>query len=72
VTTAAHQRPVSVTPILYRVADAMHVLSMSRSVIDEVRIGRLRTVKRGRTRLVPAAAIDEYMALLERETGDAA
>ncbi|MFJ9176656.1 helix-turn-helix domain-containing protein [Streptomyces sp. NPDC102360] len=58
-------------PLLYRVRDAMRVLSMSRTVIyDQIRMGRLRTVKQGRTRLVPASAINEYVALLEREAGD--
>lgn len=53
---------------LYRVTEAMALLSMSRSVIYElIRSGRLRTVKEGRARLVPAAAIAEYVALLERE-----
>ena len=53
---------------LYRVADAMVVLSMSRSVIyEQIRSGRLRSVTQGRTRLIPASAIAEYIALLERE-----
>lgn len=55
---------------LYRIPEAMTLLSMSRTVIyDQIRRGRLRSVKRGRTRLIPAAAIVEYVALLERETG---
>ncbi|MET9067188.1 helix-turn-helix domain-containing protein [Streptosporangium sandarakinum] len=53
---------------LYRVADAMRQLGLSRSVIYELmRSGRLRSVKEGRTRLIPASAIREYIALLERE-----
>jgi excisionase family DNA binding protein len=53
---------------LYRVTDAMRVLSMSRSVIyEQLRSGRLRSVRQGRARLIPAAAIAEYVALLERE-----
>ena len=49
-----------------RVADAMVVLSMSRSVIyEQIRSGRLRSVTQGRSRLIPAAAIAEYVALLE-------
>ena len=53
---------------LYRVAEAMALLSLSRSVLyEELRAGRLRSVHVGRTRLVPAAAITEYVALLERE-----
>lgn len=57
-------------PLLYRISDAMQALSMSRTVIyEQIRTGRLRTVKQGRTRLVPASAVREYVALLEREAG---
>ena len=53
---------------LYRVADAMAVLSISRSVIyEQIRSGRLRSVTQGRSRLIPASAIAEYVALLESE-----
>jgi excisionase family DNA binding protein len=53
---------------LYRVAEAMVVLSMSRSVIYElIRSGRLRSVTQGRSRLIPASAIADYIALLEYE-----
>lgn len=53
---------------LYRVSEAMIELSLSRSVIYELlRSGRLRSVREGRTRLVPAAAIADYVALLEHE-----
>jgi excisionase family DNA binding protein len=53
---------------LYRIADAMVVLSMGRTLIyEQIRSGRLRTVTQGRTRLIPASAIAEYIALLERE-----
>jgi len=55
---------------LYRVADAMRMLRMSRSVIyEQFRSGRLRSVHQGRTRLIPASAISEYIALLESEAG---
>jgi len=58
---------------LYRVPEAMALLSLKRSVIYELlRSGRLRSVHEGRTRLVPAAAIAEYVALLDREAADAA
>ncbi|WP_052311966.1 MULTISPECIES: helix-turn-helix domain-containing protein [unclassified Actinoplanes] len=47
----------------------MRMLSLSRSVIYElIRSGRLRTVKEGRTRLVPASAITAYVTLLEQES----
>lgn len=54
---------------LYRVSEAMATLSMSRTVIyEQIRTGRLRTVKQGRARLIPASAIAEYVRLLERES----
>jgi excisionase family DNA binding protein len=53
---------------LYRVNEAIEILSLSRSTVYElIRSGRLRTVKEGGTRLVPAGAITDYVALLERE-----
>lgn len=60
------------TKELYRVTEAMAVLSLGRSVIyEQLRCGRLRSVHVGRTRLIPAAAIAEYVALLEREASAA-
>jgi len=57
---------------LYRVVDAMVVLSMSRSAIyEQIRSGRLRSVTQGRARLIPASAIADYIALLEREANAA-
>ena len=54
---------------LYRVKDAVKLLSQSRSAIYElIRSGRLRTVNEGRTRLISSTAIRDYIALLERET----
>jgi excisionase family DNA binding protein len=53
---------------LYRVPEVMALLSLSRSVLyEQIRLGRLRSVTQGRTRLIPASAIAEYVALLERE-----
>jgi excisionase family DNA binding protein len=53
---------------LYRVPEAMRLLSLSRSVIyHQLRTGRLRSVKQGNARLIPAEAIAEYVALLEAE-----
>ena len=61
--------PPSAHKALYRIPEAMRLLSLSRSVIYElIRAGRLRTVKEGRTRLVPATAITEYVSLLEQES----
>jgi excisionase family DNA binding protein len=53
---------------LYRVRDAMVILSLGRSVIyEQIRSGRLRSVTQGRSRLIPASAIDEYIKLLQSE-----
>lgn len=55
-------------PVLYRVSDVTARLRLSRTVVYELlRSGRLRSVKQGRTRLIPESAIREYIALLERE-----
>ncbi|MEU4535703.1 helix-turn-helix domain-containing protein [Streptosporangium sp. NPDC023825] len=60
--------PLSADRRLYRVSEAMYLLSMSRSVIyEQIRSGRLRSVTQGRTRLIPASAITDYVALLEQE-----
>lgn len=53
---------------LYRIPEVMILISQSRSQVYKlIASGRLRTVCEGRTRLVPARAIDEYVAVLERE-----
>ncbi|MGW2092438.1 helix-turn-helix domain-containing protein [Promicromonospora sukumoe] len=55
-----------VVPVLYRVEEAAHALRLSRSVTYElIRSGRLRTVKVGARRLVPVAALTEYVNALE-------
>lgn len=55
-------------PLFYRVPDAARMLSLSRSVIFElIRSGRLRSVKEGRSRLIPASAIREFATALEKE-----
>jgi excisionase family DNA binding protein len=63
------QPPTTGRPkVLYRIPEAMRLLSMSRTVIyEQIRAGRLRSVRQGRARLVPAAAITEYVELLEAE-----
>lgn len=59
---------------LYKVPETAQILGLSRSVIyEQMRTlrpdgrPRLRSVKQGRTRLIPASAIHEYVALLEHE-----
>lgn len=54
---------------LYPIPEAMQLLSMSRSVIyEQIRAGRLFSVKVGRARLVPAEAIDNFVQLLITES----
>ena len=56
------------TQQLYRVPEVMRLLSLSRSVIyEQIRVGRLKSVRQGRTRLIPASAITEYVSMLQRE-----
>ena len=61
-------RSAATTQQLYRVTDAMQLLSLSRSVIyEQIRTGRLKSVTQGRTRLIPASAIMKYVSMLQRE-----
>lgn len=54
---------------LYRVTEAAILLSLSRSAIyQELRAGRLQSVCRGRSRLIPASAINVYVELLINES----
>lgn len=53
---------------LYDVDETGVVLRLSRRYLyQEIRAGRLRTVKAGRARRIPADAIAEYVKLLEQE-----
>jgi excisionase family DNA binding protein len=71
---AGRRRPGQPDPAgraLYRIPEAMRLLGLSRSVIYKlIRSGRLRSVKEGTTRLIPAEAIADYVALLEAEAED--
>ncbi|MEO3785047.1 helix-turn-helix domain-containing protein [Actinocorallia sp. B10E7] len=61
--------PAPLARALYRVEEAAELLALSRRhLYEEIRSGRLRTVKAGRARRVPASAIADYVALLEQET----
>ncbi len=56
---------------LYTIEEAMTMLRMGRTTIfDQLRNGRLRSVREGRARRIPAEAIAEYIALLEREEAE--
>jgi predicted DNA-binding transcriptional regulator AlpA len=66
-TTAAARRAPE--PVLYKIPEVMAMLRMSRGALyHEISAGRLRKVKRGRSVFVTAAAIADYVALLEQET----
>ena len=66
-------RPIPASKALYRIPEAMVLLSMSRTVIyEQIRAGRLRAVKEGRARRVSASAIADYVELLERESAKGA
>ncbi|MET7823163.1 MULTISPECIES: helix-turn-helix domain-containing protein [Streptomyces] len=54
--------------ILYRPEEAASVLRIGRSMVyEEIRLGRLQTVRIGRRRLVPPEYIAQYVELLKRE-----
>lgn len=60
-------------PVLYRVPEAARLLGLGKTKIYElIRGKRLRSVTEGRTRLIPADAISDYLALLAKEAEDAA
>jgi excisionase family DNA binding protein len=53
---------------LYRIKDAMWLLNLSRTVIyEQLRTGRLRSIRQGRARLITTDAIRDYITLLEKE-----
>jgi hypothetical protein len=55
-------------PLLYKVPEVLDMLRMSRTQFyGQVNARRLRIVKQGAATRVTAAALAEYVALLERE-----
>jgi excisionase family DNA binding protein len=57
---------------MFSVEKAGQVLGIKRSTAwDEVRLGRLKSVRVRRRRLVPTEYIEEYVELLKREATDA-
>jgi predicted DNA-binding transcriptional regulator AlpA len=55
---------------LYKIPEVMMTLRMSRgAVYSEIKAGRLRRVKRGRSVFVTSTAVADYVQLLEREAG---
>ncbi|WP_272263606.1 excisionase family DNA-binding protein [Streptomyces xanthophaeus] len=58
---------------LHSVEEAAELLNVGRSTaFEEIRLGRLRTVRVGRRRLVPTEYVDEYIELLKCEAQAAA
>ncbi|WP_432015215.1 helix-turn-helix domain-containing protein [Streptomyces cucumeris] len=54
--------------LLYRPEEAAAALGIGRSLIyEEIRLGRLQTVRIGRRRLVPPEYVAQYIELLKRE-----
>ncbi|MCX5605378.1 helix-turn-helix domain-containing protein [Streptomyces phaeochromogenes] len=54
--------------LLYRPEEAAIVLRIGRSMVyEEIRLGRLQTVRIGRRRLVPPEYIEQYVELLKHE-----
>ncbi|MFD5804927.1 MULTISPECIES: helix-turn-helix domain-containing protein [Streptomyces] len=59
--------------LLFRPEEAAAKLNIGRSLIyEEIRLGRLQTVRIGRRRLVPLEYIARYVELLKREAEAAA
>jgi excisionase family DNA binding protein len=54
--------------VMFRISTVVKLTGLSRSVIyEQIRAGRLPTVKQGRATLITAAALDDYVKLLEKE-----
>lgn len=63
---------MTTTPLLYRPEAAAEALAVSRSRVYELMAaGRLKSVTVGRSRRIPAAALDEFVAQLQAEAGAA-
>lgn len=72
--TATQKNTGPVTgPLVYKIADLAGkngLLRLSRrEIYKQIEQGRLKIVKQGRATLITAAALDDYIKLLEREAG---
>jgi excisionase family DNA binding protein len=60
--------PVPVTPVLLRPEQAAEALAIGRTAVYElIRSGRLRSVKVGGLRRIPATALADFVRRLEEE-----
>jgi len=67
-TAVVHETALAPEPRLNDIPDLCRILRLSRSVIyEQIRAGRLRTVKEGRSRRASERAVRDYIALLEKE-----
>jgi excisionase family DNA binding protein len=58
---------------LYRIEEVVDLLGLGRTVVfEQIRIGRLKSVKIGRARRVPAEWLDEFVSALKAEAEEAA
>jgi excisionase family DNA binding protein len=61
--------PTVEAKLMLDVREAAEMLSMGRTaVFEEIRLGRLRSVKRGRSRLIPVECLREYVVRLLAES----
>jgi excisionase family DNA binding protein len=59
--------------LLFKTSEVTVMLKLSRSVLfEQLRTGRLRSVRQGRARRIPASAVIDYVRLLEREAAEEA
>lgn len=59
--------------IAYTVPEAMAAIGLGRTrFYEEIKLGRLKTVKAGRRTLVPATALDEWLKILQSASSAAA
>lgn len=62
-----HSKPV------YELGEGFDLLGIGRAHgYKEIKAGRLRIIKNGRRTLIPCQAVDDYIALLERESEEKA
>lgn len=55
--------------LAYTVQEAMAAIGLGRTrFYKEVKLGRLKTVKAGRRTLVPAAALEDWLRILQSAT----
>ena len=76
--TSRHLSSVPTIPsvsaaLLYTIQDVMVLLRLSKTqIFDEIRRGRIQSVKVGRARRVPAQSLTDFVALLIEEAREVA